>query len=85
MRPLDQSVVDSDAADARREAEARRSLVNLGVAWSLVLFCCVHHLGHLLHLMGRHEYAHGPLMVLMGSPAVSGALGAAALLGPGRQ
>lgn len=85
VRPPAQSAADADAAEARRAEEARTSLINLGVAWSLVLFCCVHHLGHLLHMAGRHDMAHGALMQLMASPAVSGALGAAALLGPGRQ
>ncbi|KAF8061329.1 PAA2 [Scenedesmus sp. PABB004] len=74
----------SDEADARRAEEARASLVNLGLAWALVLLCCSHHLGHLLHALGYHQFAHTPFMALMGQPAVSGALGAFALLGPGR-
>jgi Cu2+-exporting ATPase len=75
----------SDEAEAAREEEARRSLVNLGVAWSLVLLCCSHHVGHMLHMLGYHQFAHTPFMTLMGNPVVSGALGAFALLGPGRR
>ena len=33
---------------------------------------------------GFHEYAHSDLMMVMGNPWLSGALGALALLGPGR-
>lgn len=39
------------AAEQRREAEARTSLVNLYVAWGLVAVCIPHHLGHLLHVL----------------------------------
>jgi P-type Cu+ transporter len=67
----------------------RRSLVNIRMravafAWSLALVCYVHHLGHFLHALGLHEHAHTGFMAALGSPIVSGALGAAALLGPGR-
>lgn len=79
------SEAEADEADARRAAEAQQSMVNLAVAWGLVVLCCSHHFGHLLHAMGYHQYAHGQLMSLMGSPAVSGAIGAFALLGPGRR
>ena len=44
----------------------------------------MHHLGHFLHAVGLHEHAHTGFMALIGNPAVSGILGAAALLGPGR-
>jgi Cu2+-exporting ATPase len=74
----------ADEAEQRREQAAAQSMVNLAVAWSLVLLCCTHHFGHLMHSMGYHQFAHGPLMDALGSPAVSGALGAFALLGPGR-
>ncbi len=72
------------AMERKREDEARSSLVNLGVAWALVSVCMAHHLGHLLHVMGFHQYAHTDFMMVMGNPWLSGALGALALLGPGR-
>ncbi|KAF6265672.1 heavy metal translocatin [Scenedesmus sp. NREL 46B-D3] len=78
------SELTSDEAQARRAGEARQSLLNLGLAWGLVLLCCSHHFGHLLHMLGYHQFAHSQFMTLMGTPAVSGALGAFALLGPGR-
>lgn len=65
--------------------EARRSLVDLAIAWLLVGACCAHHAGHLLHALGYHEVAHAPLLVALADPRVSGALGAFALLGPGRR
>lgn len=74
-----------DEAEKKREQEARKSLVNLAVAGGLVLACCTHHAGHLLHAMGYHEYAHALFMEVLGNPVVSGMLGSFALLGPGRQ
>jgi hypothetical protein len=44
-----------------------------------------HHAGHVLHSLGYHQFAHGAFMEAMGNPWVSGALGAFALLGPGRR
>lgn len=85
LRTAEVSELESDEAEAKREADARRSLINLGVAWSLVLLCCSHHFGHMLHMMGYHQFAHTPFMNLMSNPAVSGALGAFALFGPGRR
>ncbi len=55
------------------------------MAWLLVGACCVHHAGHLLHAAGQHEVAHAPLLAALADPRVSGALGAFALLGPGRR
>lgn len=57
---------------------------NLALAWTLAIVCYAHHLGHLLHELGLHSYAHTALMEYIGNPIVSGVLGAAALLGPGR-
>eukprot|EP00198_Chlamydomonas_reinhardtii_P013256 XP_001702593.1 copper-translocating P-type ATPase [Chlamydomonas reinhardtii] len=65
--------------------EARRSVWDLGVAWLLVAACCTHHAGHLLHAAGYHQLAHAPLLTALSDPRVSGALGAFALLGPGRR
>ena len=118
-------------------------MCDLAFAWGLALVCCTHHLGHLLHSLGLHQFAHTggwaggcwggednftgqrvagetslgrgaergeggaagaaasiPLahrphptlarppptdfMHALGNPWVSGVLGAAALLGPGR-
>eukprot|EP00775_Hariotina_reticulata_P002843 gene2843-3136_t len=84
IRAPEQSELDSDAAELKRAEEARASLINLAVAWGLVVLCCSHHFGHLLHAMGYHQFAHTQFMQLMSTPAVSGALGAFALLGPGR-
>lgn len=39
----------------------------------------------MLHSLGYHQFAHTAFMEAMGNPAVSGALGAFALLGPGRR
>jgi Cu2+-exporting ATPase len=69
----------------RRDAEeARRANLSLALAWGLVALCCTHHAGHVLHALGYHSLAHSPVMDVLGNPWVSGALGAAALLGPGR-
>jgi copper chaperone CopZ len=40
VRSEETAAVDSDAAEARRLEEARRSNINLAVAWGLVLVCC---------------------------------------------
>ncbi|GIM14913.1 hypothetical protein Vretimale_17774, partial [Volvox reticuliferus] len=79
------SAAATDEAERKRQAEARRSLIDLGVAWLLVAACCAHHAGHLLHALGYHEVAHAPLLAALADPRVSGALGAFALLGPGRR
>ncbi|KAG2433172.1 hypothetical protein HYH02_012715 [Chlamydomonas schloesseri] len=79
------AVAAAAAADRKRQDEARRSLWDLGVAWLLVAACCTHHAGHLLHAAGYHQLAHAPLLTALSDPRVSGALGAFALLGPGRR
>lgn len=56
----------------------------LQFAWALALTCYGHHLGHALHALGLHEYAHTEFMAWLGTPVVGGLLGAAAILGPGR-
>ncbi len=61
------------------------SQFNLAFAWALALACGFHHVGHLLHALGMHQYAHTGFMSHLGAAWVSGVLGAAALLGPGRQ
>ena len=76
---------DAERADEKRSEELQRSLVDLGVAWTLALLCCTHHLGHWLHAAGFHGLAHGAFMGAMANPWLSGALGAFALLGPGRK
>jgi len=58
--------------------------VDLALAWGLVAACCTHHLGHILHGLGWHGAAHGPVLAALAQPGVSLALGAAALAGPGR-
>lgn len=67
-----------------RQGKLARANLDLALAWGLAAICCTHHIGHLLHAAGLHGLAHGPAMEALGSPAVAGALGAAALLGPGR-
>ncbi|PNW77102.1 hypothetical protein CHLRE_10g422201v5 [Chlamydomonas reinhardtii] len=79
------AVAAAAAADKKRQDEARRSVWDLGVAWLLVAACCTHHAGHLLHAAGYHQLAHAPLLTALSDPRVSGALGAFALLGPGRR
>ncbi|KAG1665414.1 hypothetical protein FOA52_005756 [Chlamydomonas sp. UWO 241] len=78
------AVAAAEQAEREREDEARLSLLNLGFAWILVGACCVHHLGHFLHVLGLHDLAHSDAMMAVGNPWLSGALGAVALLGPGR-
>lgn len=86
LRPLDAGLAgDSASLSDRKEAELRKSNLELAFAWALALACCTHHLGHVLHAFGLHEYAHTGAMEAMGDPTVSMALGAAALLGPGRK
>lgn len=85
MRPQEQGLEgEADRADQRRSEELQHSLINLGVAWSLALLCCTHHVGHWMHALGYHSLAHGAVMNLMSNPWVSGLLGGFALLGPGR-
>ena len=85
VRPQEEGLVgEADRADQRRSEELQHSLVNLGVAWSLALLCCTHHVGHWMHALGYHSLAHGALMNMMSNPWVSGVLGGFALLGPGR-
>ncbi|MEW5313105.1 MAG: hypothetical protein WDW38_004698 [Sanguina aurantia] len=85
VRPAQPSALQADAADAKRVADARRSDMDLAFAWGLLLICGTHHLGHVFHLLGYHEVAHSPIMTMLSDPLVSGALGAFALLVPGRQ
>jgi len=75
----------ADAAEVGRQAELARTKVDLAVAWTLALVCCTHHAGHLLHAMGWHGAAHGPVAAALGEPRVAAALGAFAILGPGRR
>lgn len=63
-------------------ASAQKDLV---VAWSLTAALGLHHAGHLLHSLGFHELAGSSVLQFLGSPWASGAIGAAALLGPGRK
>lgn len=35
-----------------------RSTRDLAFAWGLALVCCTHHLGHMLHALGLHQFAH---------------------------
>lgn len=58
--------------------------LSLQFAWLLAVSSYGHHLGHLLHGLGLHQYAHSEFMSWLGTPAVGGALGAIAILGPGR-
>jgi P-type Cu+ transporter len=58
---------------------------SLQFAWALAVTCYAHHLGHFLHALGLHEYAHTGFMSWLGTPLVGGAIGAAAILGPGRK
>lgn len=78
-------LASAEGAEAAKSEELRRGLLGLGFAWGLVAVCCAHHVGHAAHALGWHEYAHTPLMHALGSPGVSAALGAVALLGPGRK
>ena len=61
---------DAEAASSRKEAELRRSLLDLGLAWGLVLLCCTHHFGHLAHVLGWHSIAHTPIFTFSMQPMV---------------
>ena len=80
---------DTEKSQQAKQAELRKSLLDLSIAWSLALVCCTHHLGHWLHSLGLHQVAHLPILNTMhntfSNPAASAALGAVALLGPGRK
>ena len=67
-----------------KEEEEQSERRALQFAWVLALTCYGHHLGHALHALGLHEYAHTEFMAWLENPLVGGALGAAAILGPGR-
>ncbi|DBA65639.1 TPA: hypothetical protein ACH3X2_002698 [Trebouxia sp. C0005] len=80
---------DTEKSQQAKQAELQKSILDLGIAWSLALICCTHHLGHWLHGLGLHQVAHLPVLNTMhqtfSNPAASAALGAVALLGPGRK
>lgn len=67
-----------------KEDEERSEKRSLQFAWLLALTCYGHHLGHALHALGLHDYAHTEFMAWLENPLVGGVLGAAAILGPGR-
>jgi len=71
-------------SDRRRE-ELQAASWDLALAWGLVALCAGHHLGHHLHHLGLHEWAHLPLLDVLGNPAVGATLAALALAGPGRR
>eukprot|EP00899_Mesostigma_viride_P024688 jgi/Mesvir1/5403/Mv15475-RA.2 len=72
------------AAGERRAQAMKDNNIRLASAWVLVAVCCAGHLGHHLHHLGLHQYAHGPVLTLLGNPLLQGLLCAGALLGPGR-
>ena len=41
----------TEAAERKRDEEARASLINLGIAWGLASVSVAHHFGHLLHVL----------------------------------
>lgn len=43
---------------ARRARLPCCSSRTLAFAWCLALVCCTHHVGHFLHALGLHQYAH---------------------------
>lgn len=69
----------------RRRNELKSASWDLALAWGLVALCAGHHLGHHLHHLGLHEWAHVPLLTVLGEPAVGATLAALALAGPGRR
>lgn len=48
----------------------RRSQRNLALAWALAGVCSMHHIGHMLHALGLHEYAHTGFMTALGAHEV---------------
>lgn len=61
VRPRDSSslIETAQEADRRKQEELAKSMVDVAVAWGLVLVCCVHHMGHIFHSLGWHSLAHG--------------------------
>jgi hypothetical protein len=66
-------------------SQVAQAKVQLAGAWALAVLCVGSHLGHHLHHLGMHQYAHSDLLTVAGQPWVGTALAAAALLGPGRE
>ena len=90
LRTAEEGILgDTEKSREAKQAELRKSILDLGIAWSLALVCCTHHMGHWLHSLGLHSVAHLPILNTMhqtfSNPAASAALGAVALLGPGRK
>lgn len=90
LRTAEEGILgDTEKSREAKQAELRKSVLDLGIAWSLALVCCTHHMGHWLHSLGLHSVAHLPILNTMhatfSNPAASAALGAVALLGPGRK
>eukprot|EP00959_Pyramimonas_sp_CCMP1952_P227191 4750257-Pyramimonas_sp.AAC.1 len=59
--------------------------MDLAFAWLLAGVCITSHLGHHLHHMGLHQYAHSALLTQLGDPRIGATIAAVALLGPGRR
>lgn len=58
---------------------------NVSLAFGLSLVCCLGHLGHHLHHLGLHQFAHLPVLTALAEPQARALVAAAALLGPGRE
>jgi Cu2+-exporting ATPase len=65
--------------------QVRQANLDLAFAWVLAGVCITSHLGHHLHHMGLHQYAHSPILTVLGEPWIGAAIAAVALLGPGRK
>eukprot|EP00889_Picochlorum_renovo_P001359 jgi/Picre1/28389/NNA_003794.t1 len=84
LRTAENSAEQMEQIRLAKVEEERKEKLSLQFAWLLAVSCYGHHLGHLLHGLGLHQYAHSEFMSWLGTPAVGGALGAIAILGPGR-
>mmetsp|Transcript_3270 Transcript_3270/g.4448 ORF Transcript_3270/g.4448 Transcript_3270/m.4448 type:complete len:728 (-) Transcript_3270:392-2575(-) len=74
----------AEEAKEQRALQVREAQVELYVAWALAGLCVTSHLGHHLHHLGLHQFAHGPVLSALGEPWVGTLVAGIALLGPGR-
>ncbi len=68
VRQNEGDAVDTTELEQKREQEARQSMVNLGVAWSLVLLCCTHHAGEAAPKDAAQSHACSPFLCLLPHP-----------------
>eukprot|EP00240_Pyramimonas_obovata_P000485 CAMPEP_0118924204 /NCGR_PEP_ID=MMETSP1169-20130426/2446_1 /TAXON_ID=36882 /ORGANISM="Pyramimonas obovata, Strain CCMP722" /LENGTH=598 /DNA_ID=CAMNT_0006865295 /DNA_START=246 /DNA_END=2038 /DNA_ORIENTATION=+ len=87
VRPsgLEAAAEAASLAKEKRVEEVRQANLDLAFAWLLAGVCIASHLGHHLHHLGMHQYAHSEILTALGEPWIGAAIAAVALLGPGRK